>query len=175
MKKSHIGTALAVMATAALISACKPSSETSAEGSAAPDQSRSSGQSSSVLTDTNSRESVSRDLSGPNSRQPETTARQPDNTGKNIRDRADATLTPEDQGGSEADREMTRQIRRAVTSADQASMDAKNIKIITRDGTVTLRGPVQNDQERQTIAAMAQKIPGVHAVDNQLEVKSQNQ
>jgi len=121
-----------------------------------------------VITETNSRESLSRDVSGPNSRQP-------DNTGKNVRDRADGTLTPEDQGGSEADREMTRQIRRAITSADQASMDAKNIKIITRDGTVTLRGPVQNDQERQTIAAMAQKIPGVHAVDNQLEVKSQNQ
>jgi hyperosmotically inducible periplasmic protein len=168
MKKSQICTALAVIATAAFVSACKPASETSAVGSAAPDQSRSSGQSSSVTTETTSRDTTSREVTTPDSRPA-------DNTGKNVRDRADGALTPEDQGGSEADREMTRQIRRAITSADQASMNAKNIKIITRDGTVTLRGPVQNDQERQTIAATAQKIPGVHAVDNQLEVKSQNQ
>lgn len=97
----------------------------------------------------------------------------PDNTGKNVRDRSDTTLTSGDQGESPADLELTRRIRRAVTSNSQLSTEAKNIKIITSNGKVTLRGPVQSEQERQTIGAMAQQISG-GAVDDQLEVKTTN-
>src|ERR1041385_8893131 len=66
----------------------------------------------------------------------------PDNTAVNARDRDDNTLTPGDQGTSEADREVTRNIRRALMKNDQLSTTAKNIKIITVNGKVTLRGPV---------------------------------
>jgi osmotically-inducible protein OsmY len=48
---------------------------------------------------------------------------------------------------------------------------AKNVKIITVNGVVTLRGPVKNPHEKETIEAKAQQIAGVNKVDNQLEVK----
>jgi hyperosmotically inducible protein len=95
----------------------------------------------------------------------------PDNTGRNIRDRGGATLTPGDQSESEADRTLTQQIRKAVVADDSLSTTAKNIKIITVDGVVTLRGPVQNPREKEIIAAKAQQIAGVDKIDNQLEVK----
>jgi hyperosmotically inducible periplasmic protein len=95
-----------------------------------------------------------------------------DNTGKNVRDRSDAALTPGDQGNSEADREITRNIRRALTKSDELSTTAKNIKIITVNGKVTLRGPVTNEQEQQAIITAAQAVSGVTALDNQLEVKA---
>ena len=66
----------------------------------------------------------------------------PDNTGRNVRDRSGATLTPGDQSESEADRTLTQQIRRAVVADDSLSTNAHNIKIITINGVVTLRGPV---------------------------------
>jgi osmotically-inducible protein OsmY len=101
-----------------------------------------------------------------------TTTNAPDNTGVNVRDRADAALTPLDQGGSEADRGLTASIRQIVTQ-DQFSTDAKNIKIITENGKVTLRGPVKDAQERQAIESAVKKVSGVSAVDNQLEPKQQ--
>jgi hypothetical protein len=54
---------------------------------------------------------------------------------------------------------------------DELSTAGKNIKIITVDGKVTLRGPVNSDQEQQAIAAAAQSVAGVNSLDNQLEVK----
>jgi osmotically-inducible protein OsmY len=99
----------------------------------------------------------------------------PDNTGKNVRDRNDNTLTPGDQGTSDSDRDITRQIRRALTSDDSLSTTAKNIKIITVNGKVTLRGPVKSEQEQKAIADAAQKVAGQASIDNQLEVKTTNQ
>jgi hyperosmotically inducible protein len=94
----------------------------------------------------------------------------PDNTGRNVRDRGGATLTPGDQSESEADRTLTQQIRRAVVADDSLSTTAKNVKIITVDGVVTLRGPVNSPREKEVIAAKAQEIAGATKVDNQLEV-----
>lgn len=95
----------------------------------------------------------------------------PDNTGRNVRDRGGATLTPGDQSESEADRTLTQQIRQAVVADDSLSMMAKNIKIITIAGVVTLRGPVQSPREKEKIEAKAQQIAGIDRIDNQLEVK----
>jgi len=95
-----------------------------------------------------------------------------DNTGRNTRDRSSATLTPGDQGSSDSDRDITRQIRRALTTNDQFSTTAKNIKIITLNGKVTLRGPVNNEQEKQAIVSSAQSAAGSGTVDDQLEVKA---
>ena len=95
----------------------------------------------------------------------------PDNTGRNVRDRGGVTLTPGDQSENEADRTLTQEIRKAVVADDSLSTMAKNIKIITVDGVVTLRGPVQSPQEREAIQAKAQQIAGLDRIDNQLEVK----
>jgi osmotically-inducible protein OsmY len=94
----------------------------------------------------------------------------PDNTGRNVRDRGGATLTPGDQAENATDRTLTQQIRQAIVDDDSLSTTAKNIKIITANGIVTLRGPVKNPQEKSTIEAKAQTIAGADRVDSQLEI-----
>ncbi len=94
-----------------------------------------------------------------------------DNTERNVRDRDDSAKTPMDQGESEGDRTITQTIRKSIVDNDDLSMNAKNVKVITVDGTVTLRGPVKSDAEKQTIASVAQKTPGVKKVENLLEVE----
>jgi hypothetical protein len=96
-----------------------------------------------------------------------------DNTRQNVRDRDGATLLPGDQGNSEADRTTTQQIRKALVKDSDLSMVAKNVKIITANGTVTLRGVVKTEQEKNDIAAKAKQVAGVTQVNNQLEVKNQ--
>jgi hyperosmotically inducible protein len=95
----------------------------------------------------------------------------PDNTKRNERDRDDAALTPGDQGNGEQDLRITQQIRQAVMDDKSLSFTAKNVKIITVNGKVTLRGPVNSTQERSAIEAAARKVAGVSQVDSQLEVK----
>lgn len=97
----------------------------------------------------------------------------PDNTGKNVRDRDEKTLTPGDQSSNEADVELTRRIREAVVDDKSLSTSAHNIKIITINGIVTLRGPVASAQEKTKIAETAQKLAGTKQVENQLEVAAQ--
>jgi osmotically-inducible protein OsmY len=47
---------------------------------------------------------------------------------------------------------------------------AHNVKIITQDGKVTLKGPVRSEDEKTNIAKKATAIAGERNVDNQLEV-----
>ena len=100
------------------------------------------------------------------------TAVEPDNSGRNVRDRDDQNKTTGDQSENEADRTITQNIRRAVTADDSLSTNAKNVKIITNNGTVTLRGPVKSEKEKAEIEAKAKQVAGVRSVDNQLEVAS---
>lgn len=96
-----------------------------------------------------------------------------DNSRRNVRDRDDATLTPGDQGNTPADREITRKIRKAlVIDASGYSMTAKNIKIITLNGKVALRGPVKTEAEKSGIVTIAKNVAGDANVDDQLEVKA---
>jgi hyperosmotically inducible periplasmic protein len=95
-----------------------------------------------------------------------------DNTGKNERDRSGQTKTSGDQSNSKEDVNTTAAIRRAVVKDHSLSMTAKNIKIITANGTVTLRGPVKTDAEKAKIAKLAQSAAGNAKIDNQLEVKA---
>ena len=93
-----------------------------------------------------------------------------DNTKQNERDR-NGTLTPMDQGGSKGDRDITAAIRRSVVGDGSMSWDAKNVKIITQGGKVTLRGAVKTDAEKTAIEAKTKAVAGVTSVDNQLDVK----
>ena len=95
-----------------------------------------------------------------------------DNTSKNQRDRSGETETSGDQSNSPEDVKITAAIRRAVVEDNSLSATAKNVKIITADGTVTLRGPVQNEAEKAKIAELAQSAAGNAKIDNQLEVKA---
>jgi hyperosmotically inducible periplasmic protein len=78
--------------------------------------------------------------------------------------------TASDQSENEADRKITQQIRQAVTKDDSLSTSAQNVKIITQDGKVTLRGTVKNENEKQKIGEMAKKASGVRNIENLLTV-----
>jgi osmotically-inducible protein OsmY len=93
-----------------------------------------------------------------------------DNTGKNVRDRADSALTADQQSNSQGDVDITREIRRQLVEDKSLSTSAHNVKIVTVDGVVTLRGPVVSSKERTVIGDTAKKVAGVSKVDNQLEV-----
>jgi hyperosmotically inducible protein len=95
-----------------------------------------------------------------------------DNTSKNQRDRSGETRTPGDQSNSSEDVKITAAIRSAVVKDDSLSTTARNVKIITADGTVTLRGPVKDEAEKTKIAELAQSAAGNAKIDNQLEVKA---
>ena len=97
-----------------------------------------------------------------------------DNTDKNERDRSGDTKTSGDQSESPEDIKITAAIRRAVVADDSLTMTATNVKIITADGVVTLRGPVKTAAEKAKIGELAKKNAGKARVDNQLEVKQSN-
>ncbi|HET9888594.1 MAG TPA: BON domain-containing protein [bacterium] len=92
------------------------------------------------------------------------------NTGMNVRDRNGTTATPEDQSNSEGDLQITARIRQAILDDQALSVTAENIKIITVNGKVTLRGPVKNAAEKSAIVAKAQQVAGTTQVDDQLEI-----
>jgi osmotically-inducible protein OsmY len=97
-----------------------------------------------------------------------------DNSGQNVRDRDGTTLTAADQSNSEADRLITQNIRKMVVSGtNNFSVTAKNVKIITASGKVTLRGPVNSADEKMSIETIAKGVAGDGNVDDQLEVKAQ--
>jgi len=95
-----------------------------------------------------------------------------ENTERNVRDKDNATLTPEDQKETKKDIKITAKIRQALVRDKSLSVDAQNVKIITRNGVVTLRGPVANEAESKTLQKIAKKMRGVVLVDNQLENKA---
>lgn len=94
----------------------------------------------------------------------------PNNTEVNKRDRDERTLTPMDQSNSKADIDITQAIRKGIIKQD-LSTNAKNIKVITQAGEVTLRGPVNSKAELQKIVKLAKAVPGIKTLNNQLEVK----
>jgi len=94
-----------------------------------------------------------------------------DDTAVNARDRNGHTLTPMDQSEKGRDLRVTRRIRRALIKDESLSVDGKNIKIITMDGKVTLRGPVKSEKERAKIVASAKRIAGAASVDDRLQVE----
>ena len=95
-----------------------------------------------------------------------------DNAARNIRDRSAETLTPLNQGNSQADVATTAQIRKAIIAGENMSLNARNVKIITQDGQVTLRGPVASAEEKRRIGEIAEQSTHSGTVNNQLEVKT---
>ncbi len=94
-----------------------------------------------------------------------------DNTKKNERDRGDS-VTPPDQKENQDDITISAEVRKQLMSNHDLSTDAQNVKVVTKNGVVTLRGPVASDTEKQTVHAAAQNVPGTQRVDDQLEIKS---
>jgi hyperosmotically inducible periplasmic protein len=94
----------------------------------------------------------------------------PDNTKTNQGDADKNATTADQQKMNEADRKTTKQIRAALTSDKALSTYAHNIKIITRNGMVTLKGPVRSEDEKSAIQAKAEQVAGASSVTNKLTV-----
>ena len=95
----------------------------------------------------------------------------PDNSAKNERDRSGETETSGDQSNNSEDTKITADVRRAIVKDSSLTMTAKNIKIITAGGVVTLRGPVKSAEEKTKIEQLAAASAGGAKIDNQLEIK----
>ena len=93
-----------------------------------------------------------------------------DNTKVNQRDRNQNEPTADQQKENTNDRQLTAQIRRAIVKDKSLSTTAHNVKIISQNGAVTLKGPVKSDAEKQAIEAKAAQIAGQDKVNNELQV-----
>ena len=95
-----------------------------------------------------------------------------DNTQRNSSEQNRDTNTAEKQSSSKDDLALTQKIRQAVMKDGSLSINAKNVKIIAQNGKITLKGPVESQQEKDAIATKAGEIAGKDHVDDQLEVKA---
>jgi osmotically-inducible protein OsmY len=95
-----------------------------------------------------------------------------DNSALNKRDRSGETQTSGDQANNSADIKTTAAIRRAIVHDGSLSTMAKNVKIMTQNGVVVLRGPVKSEAEKTKIAELAKTHAGNAKVEDQLEVKA---
>jgi hyperosmotically inducible periplasmic protein len=91
----------------------------------------------------------------------------PDNTNVN---KDQSKPTADQQKVNPADRSITQQIRKAIHQDTTLSTYAHNVKIISQDGKVTLRGPVRSEDEKSNIEAKAVAVAGHGNVTNELEV-----
>jgi hyperosmotically inducible periplasmic protein len=96
---------------------------------------------------------------------------QPDNTKTKKQDRANGGVTADQQKNDRTDRDIAKEIRKAVESDKSLSTYAHNVKIITQGGAVTLKGPVRSEDERKEIMAKAEQVAGPGKVTDQLSVK----
>jgi hyperosmotically inducible protein len=94
-----------------------------------------------------------------------------DNTTVNQRDRNPNEPTADLQKNNPSDRDITQQIRRAIMKDKSLSSYAHNVKIITQNGQVTLKGPVRSDEEKRAIEAKATEIVGENKVTSELDIK----
>ena len=100
-----------------------------------------------------------------------TRGQQPDNSVNNKQQQ----VTADQQSSAATDRHLTAKIRKSLIADKALSMDAHNVKIITQNGTVTLKGPVKSEEEKQEVASRAaEAVGGADKVDNQLTVKGQS-
>jgi len=90
----------------------------------------------------------------------------PDNTKQNKA----SGITADNQSENTADRTTTQKIRKAIIADKSLSSHAHNVKVITTNGSVTLKGPVRSDQERAAIEAKATEIAGAGNVTSELTV-----
>ena len=86
---------------------------------------------------------------------------QPDNTKMNKGDQNKSAVTADKQKMNASDRALTQKIRKSVMADKSLSMYAHNIKIISQNGMVTLKGPVRSDDEKKMIVAKAVEVTGM--------------
>jgi osmotically-inducible protein OsmY len=98
-------------------------------------------------------------------------AQAPDNTKVNERDKATSQPTADQAKNTAVDRDIMQKIRKAVVADKSLSSYGHNVKIISQQGKVTLKGPVHTEEEKKNIEAKAVEVAGTGNVTNMLEVK----
>jgi hyperosmotically inducible periplasmic protein len=98
-----------------------------------------------------------------------------DNTKVNQRDQNANEPTADQQKNNRPDSDITQQIRQAIMKDKSLSTYAHNVKIITQNGQVTLKGPVRSDDEKRAVEAKATEIAGQNNVTSELDVQPKNQ
>jgi hyperosmotically inducible protein len=99
-----------------------------------------------------------------------TTPVAPDNTAVNERDASGETKTPINQDEDQASVTTTAEIRKQITADETMSVNARNVKIVTSQGKVTLRGPVDSAEEKEKIEKIAKDVAGETNVTSEIEV-----
>jgi hyperosmotically inducible periplasmic protein len=94
-----------------------------------------------------------------------------DNSKMNQRDQSANEPTADQQKNNRTDQDITRQIRQSVMADKSLSTYAHNVKIITQNGQVTLKGPVRSEDEKQAVASKATAIAGENKVTDDLSIK----
>lgn len=94
-----------------------------------------------------------------------------DDTKVNKRDRKPSEPTADQQKMNSSDRELTKKIRQSIMADKSLSTYAHNIKVISQDGAVTLKGPVRSEKEKQTVVAKATEIAGSNKVTDEVSIK----
>src|SRR5277367_5995306 len=97
-----------------------------------------------------------------------------DNTKVNQRDQNANEPTADQQKDNRSDRDITQQIRKSIVKDKSLSSYAHNVKIITQNGQVTLKGPVRSDDEKRAVEAKATEIAGPNKVTDELDVQAKN-
>jgi hyperosmotically inducible protein len=98
------------------------------------------------------------------------TSAPPDNPKINQRDRNQSEPTADQQKETSNDRDLAQQIRRALVKDKSLSSNAHNVKVIAQNGAVTLKGPVNSEQEKQAVEAKAAQIAGADRVNSEIQV-----
>jgi hyperosmotically inducible periplasmic protein len=94
-----------------------------------------------------------------------------DNTKINQRDRNPNEPTADQQQNNRSDRDLTQQVRKAIEADKNFSTYAHNVKVITQNGRVTLKGPVRSEEEKRAVEAKAAEVAGEGKVISELTVK----
>ncbi len=97
----------------------------------------------------------------------------PDNSKMNQQDQSKSEPTADQQKENRSDRDITQQIRQSIMKDKSLSTYAHNIKVITQNGQVTLKGPVRSESEKESIGTKATEVAGASNVTNDLDIKPQ--
>jgi osmotically-inducible protein OsmY len=101
---------------------------------------------------------------------------QPDNTAVNKRDRDRSEPTADQQKSNVSDRDLTKRIRQSIMGDKSLSTYAHNVKVISQNGVVTLKGPVRSEEEKKAIEAKAMDVVGSGGkVNDEMSVKPEHQ
>ena len=96
----------------------------------------------------------------------------PDNTKVNKRDRSKTEPTADQAKNNTSDRELMQKIRKSIMDDKSLSTYGHNVKVIAQDGKVTLKGPVNSAEEKQSIEQKATEVAGAGNVTNEITIKA---